>query len=104
MASTGLYLYEVRMERQQRVMMTCVKTGRPKTTDNQDFDISQVWCPSDEQCFGILSREPLGNIPSFELYDRLHISGTNALGIIAVSIVPVKEQFSNIEKTIYDHF
>ena len=45
LASTGLYLYEVRMERQQKLITTCVKTGRPKKSDNQDFDISQVWCP-----------------------------------------------------------
>ena len=89
LASSGLYLYEVRMERRQRVITTDIQTGRPKLSD--DFDSSQVWCPSDDQCFGILSREPLGHIPSFDLYDRLHLSGKNALGIITVSIVPIKE-------------
>ena len=60
LASTDLYLYEIRMERSKFCLQQ--HHEKRKLLDSYPFE-SDVWRPSDEQCFGILSPQPLGSIP-----------------------------------------
>ena len=60
LSSTDLYLYEIRMERSKLTLQQ--HHEKRKTLDSWSFE-GDVWRPSDDQCFGILTPQPLGSIP-----------------------------------------
>ena len=96
MVETDLYLYEIRMEREQKYY-THASVNDNLTTELLRTDPRMLSPNSngDDHCFGILSPVPLQNVAPFELYDIINADGysknsTYSLGIISVKILPIK--------------